>query len=142
MESPDTTPPAAQPGSRFPTLSPDKLGKEEKEQLHKKLYTDSEELMYKFQEIYAAMRDSLKRRLITISEITSHLDLLGPIKPTYQDSGLPPLRHQLPGLADAKTVDAVMSVVKDYCSCSCIHIVGVCTCTNKNDIIQLKVFVQ
>ena len=72
--------------------------------------------MYKFQEIFAAMRDSLKSRLISISEITSHLDLLGPIKPTYQDSGLPPLRHQLPGLADAKTVDAVMSIVKDYCS--------------------------
>ena len=112
-ESPDTTPPA---GSRFPTLNPDKLCKEEKEQLHQKLYTDSEELMYKFQEIFAAMRDSLKNRLITVSDISSHLDLLGPIKPTYQDSGVPPLRHQLPGLADAKTVDAAMSVVKDYCS--------------------------
>ena len=112
-ESPDATPTA---GSRFPILSPDKLCKEEKEQLHQKLYTDSEELMYKFQEIFAAMRDSLKSRLISISEISSHLDLLGPIKPTYHDSGLPPLRHQLPGLADAKTVDAVMSVVKDYCS--------------------------
>ena len=32
------------------------------------------------------------------------------------DVGRTPLRCQLPGLANAQTVDAVMSVVKDYCS--------------------------
>ena len=115
-ESPDTTQPAAKPCSGFPTLSPEKLCREEKELLYQKLYTDSEDMIYKFQEIFAAMTDSLKKRDISISEITHHLKLLGPIKPTYKDAGLPPLRHQLPGLADAKTVDAAMSVVMDYCS--------------------------
>ena len=115
-ESPNTTQPAAKPCSGFPTLSPEKLCREEKELLCQKLYTDSEDMMYKFQEIFAAMTDSLKKRDISISEITHHLKLLGPIKPTYKDTGLPPLRHQLPGLADAKTVDAAMSIIMDYCS--------------------------
>lgn len=72
--------------------------------------------MYKFQDLFAATTDSLRDRNVPVSELARHLELLGSVKPTYKDAGLPPLRHQLPGLSDANTIKAAMSVVKDYCS--------------------------
>lgn len=102
--------------SGFATLDPDKLCKEEKESLHQRLYADSEDMMYKFQELFSATSKSLKTRNVSVTDLTNHLGLLGSINPTYRDSGLPPLRHQLPRLANARTVDAAMSIVKDYCS--------------------------
>ena len=120
LVAPDTPQSAAKgPSCRgFATLklSPDKLNQEEKELLHQRLYADSEDMMYKFQDLFTATSDSLQERDVPVAKLIHHLELLGSIKPTYKDSGLPLLRHQLPGLANAQTVDAVMSVVKDYCS--------------------------
>ena len=100
----------------YASLNPKKLDEDEKEQLHLRLYADSADIMYKFQDLFPATTDSLKRRNIPTTELTRHLELLGSVKPTYKDSGLPPLRHQLPGLTDARTVNAAMSVIKNYCS--------------------------
>ena len=109
--------PSAKP-CNFATLHkhPNELSKEEKELLHTRLYTESEDMMYKFQQLFSATLKSLKERKFPVAEFTSHVELLGSIKPTYRDSSLPPLRHRLPGLANASTVDAAMSIVKDYCS--------------------------
>ena len=109
--SPDTT--ATKTHHTFHTLSPNP---EEKEQLYERLCSESEDMIYKFQELFSATGQSLRERNIPVTELTRHLECLGPVKPTYKDTGLPPLRHQLPGLGNAETVDAVMSVVKDYCS--------------------------
>ena len=116
IEDASTPPAAAKSASVFAVLNPHDLSKEEKETLHQKLYADSEDMVYKFQQLFSATSKSLKERNVPAAVLTSHLGCLGSIKPTFKDSGLPPLRHQLPGLASAKTVGAVMSVVKDYCS--------------------------
>ena len=73
-------------------------------------------MMFKYQKLFTATKKSLREKKVPVSELVGHLECLGFIKPTFKDSGLPSLRHQLPGLANAETVDAVMSVVKDYCS--------------------------
>ena len=116
----DTTEAAPQSPSKlsreFGSLSPEKLSKHEKEQLHQRLFADSEDMMYKFQILFTNTTDSLREQNIPVTELTRHLELLGSVKPTYTDAGLPPLRHQLTGLTDAKTIKAAMSVVKDYCS--------------------------
>lgn len=126
MVSPTSTESVASPNSiesgtmkrhfTFPRLSLGDLNEEEKEQLHQRLYSESEDMMYTFQELYSATTDSLRVTNVPVRELIRHLECLGPLKPTFKDSGLPPLRHQIPGLDNAKTVDAVMSVVKDYCS--------------------------
>ena len=116
LVSPDTSQSPGKPSCGFATLSPDKLSKEEKELLHQRLYTDSEDMMYKFQDLFSSTSDSLNERKVPVAALTKHLALLGSLKPTYKDSGLPPLRHQLPGLAKAEDTDAIMSVVSDYCS--------------------------
>ena len=62
-----------------------------------------------------------------VSKLVQHLECLGFIEPIFKDAGLSPFRHQLPKLANTKTVDDVMSIVKDYCSffnyCMLAHIV-------------------
>ena len=73
-------------------------------------------MIFKFQKFFSATRKSLVEENVTVSKLVQHLECLGFIKPTFKDTGLSPLRHQLPKLADSETVDDVMSVVKDYCS--------------------------
>ena len=80
-------------------------------------------MQFSFQKLFSSTRKSLTEENISVSELVYHLQCLGSIKPTYTDTGLPPLRHQLPGLANAKTIDAVMSVVKDYCSFFNYHMI-------------------
>ena len=72
--------------------------------------------MFKFQKLFSATKKSLREEKVTASELVGCLECLGFIKPTFKDAGLSPLRHQLPKLAESKTVDDVMSIVKDYCS--------------------------
>ena len=110
--------PVAESDPTVPTVSP-----QQKEQLRRKQYFESEQMMYKFQKLFTDTKKSLREEKVPVDELVGHFECLGYIKPTFTDSDLPSLRHQLPGLADAKTVDAVMSVVKDYCSFFNYHMV-------------------
>ena len=92
------------------------MSKEEKQQLYQKLYAESENMMYKFQDLFSSTTDSLKQRNIPTRELTRHLECLGQIKPTFEDSGEPVFRHQLPELRNAKSVDDAMTVINNYCS--------------------------
>ena len=89
---------------------------EQKEQLYERQCFESEQMIFKFQELFTATKKSLRDEKVSVAELVGHLECLGPIRPTYRDVGCIPLRCQLPGLANAETIDVVMSVVKDYCS--------------------------
>jgi hypothetical protein len=84
--------------------------------------------MYKFQELFTATRKSLWEEKVSVKDLVHHLECLGSVKPAYKDVGQSPLRCQLPALANAKSVDDVMSVVKDYSpffNCRMLeHIIG------------------
>ena len=71
-------------------------------------------MMYKFQELFTATRKSLWEEKVSVKDLVHHLESLGSVKPAYKDIGQSPLRCQLPALTNAKSVDDVMSVVKDY----------------------------
>ena len=92
------------------------LSRTQNEQLYQRRCIDSQDMVYKFQELFTATKKSLRDTKVSVTELVGHLECLGSIKPTFKDAGLLPLRRQLPGLANAETIDAVMSVVKDYCS--------------------------
>jgi hypothetical protein len=70
--------------------------------------------MYKFQELFTATRKSLWEKKVSVKDLVHHLECLGPVQPAYTDVGQSPLRCQIPALANAKSVDDVMSIVKDY----------------------------
>ena len=70
----------------------------------------------KFQDLFSATTKSLKQRKISVQEIVCHLVGLGPSPPAYKDLNLPTFRRKLPELTNAKTVDAAMVVIGNYCS--------------------------
>ena len=92
------------------------MSEEKRRELHQKLYAESEDMMYKFQELFSSITDSLRRRNIPAKELTRHLECLGQLKPTFDDSGEPVFRHQLPELRKSESIDDAMSVVNKYCS--------------------------
>ena len=87
-----------------------------REQFNERHPFESQEIIFKFQKLFTATKKSLREEKVSVAELVGHLECLGMLKPVYKDVGLTPLRLQLPGLANAKTVDDVMSTVKDYCS--------------------------
>ena len=100
----------------FRCLNLKSLTKAEKEQLHQKLYTESEDMMYKFQDLFSLTTDSLKLRGIQAKELARHLQCLGHVKPTVKDSGEPVLGRQVSEMKKMESVDDAMSIVNNYCS--------------------------
>ena len=70
--------------------------------------------MYKFQDLFTATRKSLWEKKVSVKDLVHHVECLGSVKPAYKDLGQRPLRCQLPALANANSIDDVMSIVKDY----------------------------
>jgi hypothetical protein len=89
------------------------ISEEDKEHLKQKLYNESVDMMYKFQELFSATIISLKERNIAVKELLNHIGCLVAIEPIYQDSKLGQLRCELP---KAETIDDVMSIVREYSS--------------------------
>ena len=73
-------------------------------------------MIQKFQDLFSATTESLKQRKISVQEIVCHLVGLSPSPPAYKDLNLPTFRRKLPELTNAKTVDAAMLVIGNYCS--------------------------
>ena len=92
------------------------MDKDEKEQLHQRLFSESENMEYKFQELFKAIRRSMVDRQISVRELLKHLDCLGSIKPLYKGSKLPVFGCQVPRLIETENVDNAMSVISSYCS--------------------------
>ena len=106
----------SKPQLTFPCLNLSKMTKEQKLHLHQRLYAESMDMIQKFQDLFSATTESLKRRKIAVREIVCHLVGLGPSPPAYKDLNLPTFRRKLPELTNAKTVDAAMLVIRNYCS--------------------------
>ena len=89
------------------------ISEEDKKRLKQRLYSESVDMMYKFQELFSATIKLLKERNVTVKELLNHIGCLVAIEPVYQDSKLGQLRCELP---KAETIDDVMSIVREYSS--------------------------
>jgi hypothetical protein len=74
------------------------------------------DMIQKFQDLFSATTESLKQRKISVEEIACHLIGLGPSPPAYKHLNLPTFEQKIPELTNAKTVDAAMLVIGNYCS--------------------------
>ena len=106
----------ASPRFTFHCLNLKDVSDERRRELHQKLYADSENMIYKFQELFTSTTDSLVRRNVSAKTLARHLECLGHLKPTFDDSREPVFRHQLSELKKSESVDDAMSVVNKYCS--------------------------
>lgn len=106
----------AKPTLTFPILDLEQMSKEDKRKLHQTLYSESFEIMCKFQDLFSSTVKSFKDRKIHSKHIVSHLMVLGPVEPAYEDLGYPVLRRILPGLRNKDDTDEVMYEINYYCS--------------------------
>lgn len=77
----------------------------------------------KFQTLFSATVESLKKQKVSVREIVCHLVGFGPVLPTYEDLKLPPFRRKLAKLRKAKAIDDIMVTVGDYCSFFNYHMI-------------------
>ena len=89
------------------------ISEEEKEHLKQRLYSESVNIMYKFQKLFSATIKSLKERKVTVKDLLNHIGCLVAIEPVYEDSKLGQLRRELPNV---ETIDDVMAIVREYSS--------------------------
>ena len=75
----------------FQCLNLKSMTNAEKEQLHQKLYTKSEDniMMYKFQDLFSSTTDSLQQKKIPAKELARQLQCLRQLKPTEKNSEEP-----------------------------------------------------
>ena len=92
------------------------MSKDEKEELHQRLYAESVDIMFEFQELFSSTTKSLDQRHISPQALYTHLVCLGSLKPTYDDPKQPVLRHYFPQLRTAERIEEAMGIVGDYCS--------------------------
>jgi hypothetical protein len=94
------------------------LSKEEKEKLHQRLYAESMDITFKFQDLFSSTILSLKERNTSPQDLYSHLVCLGTLKPTlsYDDPKQPVLKHYFPQLRTAERIEEAMGIIGDYCS--------------------------
>ena len=98
------------------------MNKEEKQQLHRRLYAESVEMIRKFQDLFSATTLSLKQRNVSIIELLCNLVGLGPLPPAYKGLDLPEFSQKLPDLAKSKTIDEAMFEV-GHCSFFNVHMI-------------------
>ena len=108
--------PQPKPNLTFHSLDLKKMSKEEKEKLYQRLYTESMEITFKFQNLFSATTLSLKERNVSPQELYTHLACLGSVKPTYDDPKQPVLRHYFPQMMKAERIEEAMAIVSSYCS--------------------------
>ena len=71
------TPIRSKPRLSFPLLDLKKMDPEEKEMLHQRLFAESEDMTYKFQQLFNKTRKSLVVRRISVDNLLKYLDCLG-----------------------------------------------------------------
>ena len=112
----DSHPVSVKPCPTFPFLKLENLSKDREEQLHQRIYVESERMTYEFQELFKATRISLVDQKIAVEELLKHIDCLGAVQPTFKGSDLPVLGCKLPELKKTENIDNAMSVISSYCS--------------------------
>ena len=111
-----SAPSGAKPQLSFPYLNVKDMSKEEKQQLHQRLYAESMDMIDKFQNLLSATADSLKKQRKSVKSLLCHLVGLGPHPPAYRGLNLPEFSRQLPELTKSRTIDEAMVVIGNYCS--------------------------
>ena len=92
------------------------MNKEGKQQLHKRLYAESVEMIDKFQDLFSATTKSLKQQKISVNELLCNLVGLGPLPPVYKGLDLPEFSRKLPELTKSNKIGDAMLVIGTYCS--------------------------
>ena len=109
--------------SSFPYLNLSGLTHEQQQELRGRLWSESQEIMIRFQKLVSATIKSFKRRCVPLDELVSHVMTLGAFDPVFKEPQAPVFRHYFEELKAADTIPKVFMVLNDYFSFFNYHII-------------------
>ena len=109
--------------SSFPYLDLSGLTNEQRQKLIGRLSSESQDIMFEFQELVSATWRSLAERNIPLSDIITDIMTLGAFDPVYKDEKVPALHHHLKNLQTAQRVSEIFVILRDYLSFFNYHII-------------------
>ena len=109
--------------SSFPYLNVSGLTDEQQRKLKSRLRVESQEIMFKFQQLFSTVYKSLCERKVPVNTLVTHLLSLGTLDPVYKHSQKPLLQTFFQELRNAESIEDVLWVVKDYFSFFNYHVI-------------------
>jgi len=102
--------------SSFPYLDLSGLTHKQQQELSGKLWSESQNIMIRFQELVSVTIKSFKRRCVPLDELVSHVMTLGAFDPVFKESQVPVFRLCFNELKAADTIPKVFMILNDYFS--------------------------
>ena len=109
--------------SSFPHLDLRRLTHEQQQELRGRLWSESREMILRFQELLSATIKSFKRRCVPLDELVSHVMALGAFDPVFKEPQVPLFHHCSKELKNADTIPKVFLVLNDYFSFFNYHVI-------------------
>ena len=102
--------------SSFPYLNLSGLTHEQQQELRGRLWSESQDIMMRFQELVSATIKSFQRRRVPLDDLVSHIMTLGAFDPVFKEPQVPVFHHYFRELKNAETIPKVFMVLNDYFS--------------------------
>ena len=109
--------------SSFPCVDVSGLTPEQKQELRSRLRVESQDIMFKFQQLLSTIYESLRERNICVNRLVTHLLSLGAFDPVSKDSQKPLLKTFFQELQKAESIEDVLWVIRDYFSFFNYHVI-------------------
>ena len=109
--------------SAFPCLNVNELTCDQKRQLRSRLRVESQEIMFKFQQLFSRVYKSLCEQEVTVDTLVTHLLSLGALDPVSKKSQKPLLQTFFQELRNAESIEDVLWVIRDYFSFFNYHVI-------------------
>ena len=109
--------------SSFPCLNEGGLSCEQQKKLRSRLRVESKEIMIKFQRLFSKVYESLREQKIPVDRLVTHLLSLGAFDPVSRGAQKPVLQTFFQELWDARSIEDVLWVIKDYFSFFNYHVI-------------------
>ena len=109
--------------SSFPYLKVSGLTLEQQEGLRIRLCVESEDIVRKFWHLHSRVYQSLRERNIPVDRLVAHLLSLFALDPVYKDSQKPALQSFFQELQNARSIEKVLYIIRDYISFFNYHVI-------------------
>ena len=124
----------------FPCLDVKGLTHEQHKKLKSRLRVESQEIMFRFQQLLSRVYESLCKRKVPVGKLVTHLLSLGALDPVYKDAQKPLFQTFFQELQNATSIEGVLWVIRDYFSFFNYHVIEHIVC--KLGTVQDKVELQ
>ena len=108
--------------SSFPYLNISGLTQWQQQELRGRLWSESQEIMIKFQRLVSATIKSFQERCVPLDDLVSHVMGLGAFDPMFKESQVPVFHHRFEELKAADTIAKVFMVLNNHFSFFNYHI--------------------